>query len=90
MRLYGELQHHHGGTDQTVGCTVLVTLGLPHEPSAFVPARDPPQAELAWDDACSGCGLVEWHVDGLAGLTRDGTTLTVYRRETPPKTDPYR
>jgi hypothetical protein len=23
---------------------------LPHEPSAFAPARDPPQVELAWDD----------------------------------------
>ena len=40
--------------------------------------------------ACFGCGLVEWHVIGLAGLTPDGTTLTVYRPETPPKTDPYR
>ena len=40
--------------------------------------------------ACFGCGLVEWHVTGLGGLTPDGETVTVYRKETPPKTDPYR
>lgn len=37
-------------TDPTVARTLLVALDLPHEPSAFAPARDPPQAELAWDD----------------------------------------
>ena len=40
--------------------------------------------------ACFGCGLVEWHVAGLAGLTPDGETLTVYRKDAPPKIDPYR
>jgi hypothetical protein len=37
-------------TDPSVARTLLVTLDLPHELSAFAPARDPPQAELAWDD----------------------------------------
>jgi hypothetical protein len=32
------------------GRTLLVALGLPHEPTAFAPARDPPQLELEWDD----------------------------------------
>ena len=27
-----------------------LALDLPREPSAFAPARDPPQVELAWDD----------------------------------------
>jgi len=30
--------------------SVLTALGLAPEPATFVPARDPPQAELAWDD----------------------------------------
>ncbi len=38
-------------TDPTVARTLLVALDLPHEPSAFAPARDPPQVELAWDPA---------------------------------------
>jgi hypothetical protein len=37
-------------TDPTLTRTLLVALDLPHEPSAFAPARDPPQVELAWDD----------------------------------------
>ncbi len=37
-------------TDPTVARTLLVALDLPHQPSAFAPARDPPQVELAWDD----------------------------------------
>jgi hypothetical protein len=37
-------------TDPSVARSLLVALALPHEPSAFAPARDPPQAELAWDD----------------------------------------
>ena len=37
-------------TDPTIARTLLVALDLPHEPSAFAPARDPPQAELEWDD----------------------------------------
>jgi hypothetical protein len=37
-------------TDPSVARTLLVALDLPHEPSAFAPARDPPQVELAWDD----------------------------------------
>jgi hypothetical protein len=37
-------------TDPSVACKLLIALDLPHEPSAFAPARDPPQAELAWDD----------------------------------------
>jgi hypothetical protein len=37
-------------TDPTVARTLLLALDLPHEPSAFAPARDPPQVELAWDD----------------------------------------
>lgn len=30
--------------------SLLVTLGLPAAPATFAPARDPPQAELAWED----------------------------------------
>jgi hypothetical protein len=37
-------------TDPPVARTLLVALGLPHPPSAFAPARDPPQIELAYDD----------------------------------------
>jgi hypothetical protein len=37
-------------TDPTIARTLLVALDLPHEPSAFAPARDPPQVALAWDD----------------------------------------
>jgi hypothetical protein len=37
-------------TDPSVARTLLVAFDLPHEPSAFAPARDPPQAELAWDE----------------------------------------
>jgi hypothetical protein len=37
-------------TDPTLTRTLLVALDLPYEPSAFAPARDPPQVELAWDD----------------------------------------
>lgn len=33
-----------------VARTLLAALALPDEPSAFAPARDPPQVELAWDD----------------------------------------
>jgi hypothetical protein len=38
-------------TDPAVARTLLVALALPHQPAAFAPARDPPQAELAWHDA---------------------------------------
>jgi hypothetical protein len=37
-------------TDPSVARTLLVALDLPHERSAFAPARDPPQVELAWED----------------------------------------
>lgn len=37
-------------TNPTVARTLLVAVDVPHEPSAFTPARAPPQAELAWDD----------------------------------------
>jgi hypothetical protein len=37
-------------TDPTIARTLLVALDLPHGPSAFAPARDPPQVDLAWDD----------------------------------------
>lgn len=40
-------------TDPSVARTLLVALDLPLEPSAFASARDPPQAELAWDDPAS-------------------------------------
>jgi hypothetical protein len=30
--------------------SLLVMLGLPADPATFAPARDPPQAELAWED----------------------------------------
>ncbi|HTR51955.1 MAG TPA: hypothetical protein VMJ10_14670, partial [Kofleriaceae bacterium] len=33
-------------TDPAVARTLLAVLGLPHEPVAFAPARDPPQVEL--------------------------------------------
>jgi hypothetical protein len=37
-------------THPALARTLLAALDLPHEPSAFAPARAPPQAELAWDD----------------------------------------
>lgn len=37
-------------TDPSVARSLLVALNLAHEPSAFAPARAPPQAELVWDD----------------------------------------
>jgi hypothetical protein len=37
-------------TDQRLARSLLVALGLPAEPATFAPARDPPQAELAWDE----------------------------------------
>ena len=40
--------------------------------------------------ACFACGLVEWHVSGLTELMPDGETVTVYRKDAPPKVDPYR
>jgi hypothetical protein len=38
-------------TDPVVARPLLIALALPHEFSAFAPARDPPQVELGWDDA---------------------------------------
>jgi hypothetical protein len=37
--------------DRTIARSLLSALGLPGEPATFAPARDPPQAELAWNDA---------------------------------------
>ena len=37
--------------DPAAAHTLLATLGLPAEPAAFAPARDPPQVELAFIDA---------------------------------------
>jgi hypothetical protein len=37
-------------TDPTIAHILLVALGLFCEPATFVPARDPPQVELAWED----------------------------------------
>jgi hypothetical protein len=37
-------------TDQRLASSLLASLGLPAEPATFAPARDPPQAELAWDE----------------------------------------
>ena len=37
-------------TDRHFARSLLVALGLPAEPATFAPARDPPQAELAWDE----------------------------------------
>lgn len=37
-------------TDQRLAHSLLTALGQPAEPAAFAPARDPPQAELAWDE----------------------------------------
>ena len=37
--------------DSAVARTVLAALGLPCTPATFAPARDPPQAELWFDDA---------------------------------------
>jgi len=37
-------------TDQRLAPSLLIALGLPAEPATFAPARDPPQAELAWDE----------------------------------------
>lgn len=36
-------------TNPTIARTLLVALDLPHEPSAFAPARDPPQVEFVWE-----------------------------------------
>jgi hypothetical protein len=36
--------------DATRARSLLITLGLPADPATFAPARDPPQAELAWED----------------------------------------
>jgi hypothetical protein len=36
--------------DTTLARSVLTALGLAVEPASFAPARDPPQAEFAWDD----------------------------------------
>jgi hypothetical protein len=38
-------------TDPGIAGTLLGALGLAHEPTAFTPARAPPQVELDWDDA---------------------------------------
>ena len=37
--------------DPTIARALLTALGLPNEPATFAPARDPPQVELAWDEA---------------------------------------
>ena len=37
-------------TDQRLALSLLIALGLPAEPATFAPARDPPQAELVWDE----------------------------------------
>jgi len=37
-------------TNQRLARSLLVALGLPAEPATFAPARDQPQAELAWDE----------------------------------------
>ena len=37
-------------TDQRLASSLLASLGLPAEPATFALARDPPQAELAWDE----------------------------------------
>jgi hypothetical protein len=37
-------------TDQRLTSSLLASLGLPAEPATFAPARDPPQAELIWDE----------------------------------------
>jgi hypothetical protein len=37
-------------TDVARARGLLVTLGLPADPATFAPARDPPQAEFAWED----------------------------------------
>jgi hypothetical protein len=36
--------------DQTLAGALLVAIGLPDAPTAFAPARDPPQVEVAFDD----------------------------------------
>jgi len=38
-------------TDPAVANTLLTALELPTDPVTFAPARAPPQAELAWDEA---------------------------------------
>lgn len=38
-------------TDPALVTTLLTALDLSSEPVTFAPARDPPQAELAWDEA---------------------------------------
>ena len=37
-------------TDERLARSLLTALGQPADPAAFAPARDPPQAELAWDE----------------------------------------
>jgi hypothetical protein len=37
-------------TDQRLARSLLAALSQTAEPAAFAPARDPPQAELAWDE----------------------------------------
>lgn len=38
-------------TDPALANTLLTALGVPSAPVTFAPARSPPQAELAWDEA---------------------------------------
>jgi hypothetical protein len=38
-------------TDPALANTLLAALGVPSDPVTFAPARSPPQAELAWDEA---------------------------------------
>jgi hypothetical protein len=38
-------------TDPALANTLLTALGVPSEHATFAPARSPPQAELAWDEA---------------------------------------
>jgi hypothetical protein len=38
-------------TDSALANTLLTALGVPSDPVTFAPARSPPQAELAWDEA---------------------------------------
>ena len=48
-------------TDPAVTRNLLVALDLPHEPSAFAPARDPPQAALGWASALAGAPANRMH-----------------------------
>jgi len=43
-------QRHRGRTDPTVARALLAALDLSSAPSTFAQARDPPQAELAWEE----------------------------------------